>query len=68
MPTAADLPVATIVAYPGVDGVFVKESDTKGPDLPGRWASSTPRGMSTAYDDDVDYAITSGATVLRRGA
>lgn len=58
---AIDLPVASIVACPGLDGLFLKEDR-------GRWIYCAPSGARTAYDPEVDEALADGATVLRDGA
>lgn len=63
---AATLPIASIVAYPGLDGVFLKEEDDAG--FGSAWTFCDPDGARTAYDAEVDEALAAGATVLREGA
>jgi hypothetical protein len=64
--TAATLPIASIVAHPGLGGTFLKE---RGDARHGSaWVFCNPRGARTAYDAEVDEAINDGATVLRDGA
>lgn len=62
--TATDLPIASIVALPGLGGVFLKERQDAYGSL---WVSCNPSGARTAYDHEVDEALADGATVLRTG-
>jgi hypothetical protein len=64
--TAATLPIASIVAFPGLGGTFLKERDDARHGS--AWTFCDPYGARTAYDAEVDEALVDGATVLRNGA
>lgn len=67
MTNAANLPIASIVALPGLDGIYLKERESEHY-LASPWIRTASNGARSADDAEVDEALADGATVLRAGA